>query len=69
MSKPMTTADLIAILAEYPADTPLFDGRGRDLFASSVSEMKYDDWANSTVTEDDMELPAVGVGVSIGRRF
>jgi len=68
MNKPLTTGDLIAMLQEYPTDTPVFDGRGYDLRASSVTEMKYDDWAKSTPSEDG-EIPGVGVGVSIGRRY
>jgi hypothetical protein len=67
----MTTTDLIALLAEYPEDTPVFDGRGFDLHASSVTEMAYDDWDHATRDPEDpaYEVPARGIGVSIGRRF
>lgn len=65
----MTVGELKALLAEYTDDTPVFDGRGFDLHASSVSEQKFDDWAKSTRDDEGWEIPAVGVGVSIGRRF
>jgi len=67
----MTTTELIALLQEYPDGTPVFDGRGYDLRASSVTEMKYDDWEHATRDPEDpaYEIPAVGIGISIGRRF
>jgi hypothetical protein len=65
----MTKAELLAALAEYPDDTPVFDGRGYDLRLSSVTPMNYDDWSQSTVDDEGWEVPAVGVGISIGRRF
>lgn len=67
-TKPLTVATLIELLSEYPADTPIFDGRQHDMFARSISEMTYDDWEHATRT-DDGETPAVGRALSIGPRF
>lgn len=66
-NKPLTVADLIFLLSEYPDDAPVFDGRGRSLHATSVTEMTYDDWERAEATPDG-EVPARGVGVSIGPR-
>lgn len=64
----MTKADLIALLREYPDDTPVFDGRGFDLKPTSITPMKYDDWSNTEQTPDG-EIPATKVGISIGPRY
>lgn len=65
----MTKADLLAILAEYPDDTVICDGKGYELHARQVTEIKLDDWANSTKTDDGYEIPGVAIGISIGRKF
>lgn len=69
----MTTAELIALLAIYPPDTPVFIGRDSDLRASQVTDAVYDDWAHSTCERDDdghvYETPARGRAVQIGPRF
>ena len=64
----MTTTELIAILQTYPADTPVFIGRGYDLHAHQVTPDTFDDWEHST-KDDDGETPAVGQAVHIGPRF
>lgn len=63
----MTTAELIEILSEYPDNTPVFDAKGFDLRSTHIKETTFDDWDNATKTADG-EVPAVGVGVAIGRR-
>ncbi len=71
--RPLTVADLIAILSEFPADTPVFIGRDSDLRAHQVTETPYDDWEHSiSAVHDDgaiYETPAVGKAVHIGPRF
>jgi hypothetical protein len=67
----VTKAELIELLAEYPDDTPVFIGRCEDLKSHHVSSMNYDDWANAKRGTDEegveWEIPAVGVGIHIGR--
>lgn len=69
----MTKQELIALLADYPDDTPIFDGRGYDLHATSIAERAYDDWEHATpyIGDDgaEYETPAIGRGISIGPRF
>ncbi len=70
--RPLTVSDLIAILSEFPADTPVFIGRDSDLRAHQVTETPYDDWQNATQETIDgaiYETPARGKAVHIGPRF
>lgn len=64
----MTKAELIALLAEYPDDTPVFDGKGYDLKPSQIGERKYDVWSDDKNSKG-WETPAVGIGIAIGPRF
>ena len=66
MNKPLTKADLLDILAEYPDDTLIVDRKGYSLFAHHIDEVKLDDWSTSTIT-DDGEIPGVAIAVSIGK--
>lgn len=70
--RPLTTSELIALLADYPADTPVFVGRDSDLRAHQVTETTYDDWEHSTsevIEGATYETPAKGTAVHIGPRF
>ncbi len=69
MNKPLTVADLIAILSEYPPETPIFDGRGFDMRADLIRESKYDVWTDAPKDADGYETPGVGIGLAIGRKF
>ena len=64
----MTKQQLIALLADYPDETPVFDGKGFDLKAYHVTSRAYDDWDHSTKS-DEGEIPGVGIGIAIGPRF
>jgi hypothetical protein len=60
--------ELIDLLAEYPDETPVFDGKGYDLSGHVIRDMKYDIWGVNP-DEDGYEVPAVGIGVAIGPRL
>ncbi len=64
----MTKAELLSVLAPYPDDTIIVDGRGYELKLSSIDERTIDDW--STATRDaDGETPGTAIAISIGPRF
>ncbi len=68
--KPLTVGALIALLSEYPADTPILTGKGYDLFPSAIQETTFDDWAHATPgDEPGYDIPAVGRALAIGPRF
>jgi len=70
MSKPLTAADLIAILSEYPPETPIFDGKGFDMHAYLVREQTYDVWSDTpNLDAEGNETPGVGVGIAIGHKY
>lgn len=69
MHKTLTAADLIAILAEYPPETPILDGKGYDFKRYDITERAYDDWDHSTIDATDNLIPAVGRAIAIGPRF
>ena len=65
----MTKRELLHVLAPYPDDTPILDGRKHDLHAHHIDEVKCDDWEHSTPTDDGYEIPGVVIGLSLGPRF
>lgn len=68
----MTKADLIALLADFPDDTPILDGRGQPFNASFVRETTWHDWQHTTTKTDAdgraWEEPARKRAVTLGLR-
>lgn len=64
----MTVQELRDILNEYPADTPVIDGKGYEFRPTLIRPATVDVW-EGILDEDGNETPTVGIAVSLGRRF